>query len=76
MTTKALLAKVAGSINASVNIDDRVTLASYLAAIEHDDELFLRCVKKAVTKLRRFSEADLVWLRHWLPIIERDLTKT
>lgn len=74
MTTKAaLLAKVAGSINASVNIDDRVTLASYLAAIEHDDELFLRCVKKAVRKLERFDQSDRVWLAHWLPIIERNL---
>lgn len=59
--------------DAPISQNDRVELADYLATIKHDDELFMRCVRKAVRKLRRYELKDHVWLSHWLPIIERDL---
>lgn len=65
---------IGADINANVE-NDRIALAAYLDSIESDDELFLRCLKKAVRCLQRFNNKDQVWLGTWLPIIFRDLKK-
>lgn len=59
--------------DAPVSENERMEIADYLATIKHDDELFMRCIRKAVKKLLRYDISDHVWLMHWLPIIERDL---
>ena len=63
--------EIASTIDANVSQNDRIALADYLATIESDDELYLRCVRKAITKLNSATKPNVIWLRHWLPIILR-----
>ena len=62
--------------DAPATYSERMEIADYLATIKHDDDLFMRCIRKAVKKLRRYDLVDYIWLGHWLPIIERDLNAT
>jgi len=59
--------------DATVTENDRIALADYLATIKHDNELFMRCVRKCIKKLHNYQKADVIWIRHWLPIIEKEL---
>lgn len=61
--------EIARKIDAHVSQDDRIELADYLATIESDDELYLRCVRKAIKAIERYRQIDIVWLVKWLPII-------
>lgn len=63
------IGRISATIDANVSQDDRIELADYLAAIESDDELYLRCVRKAIKAINRYSEKDVIWLRKWVPII-------
>jgi len=67
--------RIASKICASATKSERAKLAHYLAEIQSDDELFCRCLRKAVAALERFNDSDLKWLLKWLPIIERGLDK-
>lgn len=61
--------EIVQKIDAPVNKNDRITLANYLETIESSDELYLRCVRKAIRAIGRLSDKDVVWLKRWLPII-------
>ena len=63
--------EIASTIDANVSQNDRIALADYLATIESDNELYLRCVRKAVKAVERYHNNDIVWLRRWVPIIFR-----
>lgn len=65
--------EIAATIDANVSKDDRIELADYLASIESDDELYLRCVGKAVKAIERYRYNDIVWLVKWLPIITKEI---
>lgn len=76
MPTPPLTRRIALPKDATVTQDDRIAIADYLATIQHDDELFMRCVRKAVRALKRYNSADIAWCDKWLPIIERTLNAT
>lgn len=64
----SLFERIGANINANVE-NDRIALAAYLDSIESDDELFRRCLSKAVRCLKKFERKDEIWLKKWLPII-------
>jgi hypothetical protein len=53
--------------------DNRLMLSYFLNGVESDDELFLRCVRKASASLKRFNSADEIWLKKWMPLIFKKL---
>lgn len=73
MTIPARAERIAYEISATVSKDDRATLASYLEGVETNEELFRRCLDKAVKALGRFNDKDVEWLKKWLPIIFKTL---
>ena len=73
MTIPQNIEAIASRINASVTKHDRDTLAMYLSTVRSDDDLFLRCVWRAVMALQRFSSIDQKWLSKWIPIIFHEL---
>lgn len=52
---------------------NREALKARLSAVQSNDELFLRCVRKAIKALNRCNDTDNKWLQKWLPIIYRKL---
>lgn len=73
MTIPARAERIAHEISATVSKDDRAVLASYLEGVETNEELFRRCLDKAVKALERFNAKDVEWLKKWLPIILKTL---
>lgn len=76
MTIPPHIARIAEEISVTAYPGTRATLKSYLTGIKTDDELFERCLRKAIKKLDRFNDADQVWLKRWLPIIFKTISES
>jgi hypothetical protein len=63
------IARIAEEISVTASPGNRANLRSYLAGVTTDEELFARCLKKALRALDRFNASDIAWLKRWLPII-------
>lgn len=75
MTIPARAERIAHEISATVSKDDRAALASYLEGVETSEELFRRCLDKAIRALGRFNARDMEWLKRWLPIIFKTISE-
>lgn len=73
MTIPPDIARIAKEISVTASTSNRATLRRYLANIETDEELFARCLNKAVKALDRFNARDISFLKKWLPVILKNL---
>lgn len=73
MTIPPDVARIAEEISVTASPSNRATLKSYLASIETDEELFARCLGKAIRALDRFNSKDVAFLKKWLPVILRQI---
>lgn len=76
MTIPARAERIANEISATVSKDERAALVSYLDSIETNEELFERCLKKAIRALIRFNARDVEWLKKWMPIILKTISES
>lgn len=76
MTIPARAERIAYEISATVSKDDRAALVSYLEGVETSEELFKRCLNKAVRALNRYNARDIEWLKRWLPIIFKTISES
>lgn len=70
------IARIAEEISVTASPGNRANLRSYLAGIETEEELFARCLRKALRALDRFNSADIAWLKRWMPIILKTISES
>lgn len=63
------VARIAEEISVIASPSNRAALRSYLASIYTDEELFARCIRKAIRATDRFNSSDVAFLKKWLPLI-------